>query len=64
MRTIEASEVFEMVRGGAKLFIGRSSTGKLKLKLVRGPFGLFVSRYLIEENQCDILKTKLKNLKY
>ena len=62
MRTIEASEVFEMVRNGAKLFIGRSSSGKPKVKLVRGPFGLFVSRYTIEEDQCDILKTKLKDL--
>ena len=59
MKTVDASEVNEMVQNGAKLFIGRNATGRPKIKIVRGPFGLFVSRYEMEEQQCDKLKNQL-----
>ena len=59
MKTVEASDVFEMVQSGAKLYIGRNATGQPKIKIVRGPFGLFVSRYNIDEQQCELLKSKL-----
>ena len=59
MKTVEASEIVLMVQNGAKLFIGRNSTGQPKIKIVRGPFGLFVSRYNIDERQCDLLKSTL-----
>jgi hypothetical protein len=59
MKTVEASEVVAMVKNGAKVFIGRSFTGQPKIKIVRGPFGLFVSRFNIDDQQCEILKAKL-----
>ncbi len=59
MKTVEASEVVTMVKKGAKVFIGRNFSGQPKIKIVRGPFGLFVSRFNIDEQQCEILKTKL-----
>jgi hypothetical protein len=59
MKTVEASEVVAMVKNGAKVFIGRNFTGQPKIKIVRGPFGLFVSRYNIDEQECEILKSKL-----
>jgi hypothetical protein len=59
MKTVEASEVVTMVKNGAKLYIGRNAFGQPKIKIVRGPFGLFVSRFNIDEQQCEILKSKL-----
>jgi hypothetical protein len=59
MKTVEASEVVTMVKKGAKVFIGRNFTGQPKIKIVRGPLGLFVSRFNIDEQQCELLKTKL-----
>lgn len=62
MKTIDASEVYRMVQNGAKLFIGRNATGQPKVKIVRGPFGIFVSRFLINEKQCEMLKSQLNEL--
>ena len=62
MKTVEASEVYEMVQNGAKLFIGRDALGHPKIKVVRGPFGLFVSRFTIDEKECELLKSKLNQL--
>ena len=59
MKTVEASDVFEMVQNGGKLYIGRNAMGRPKIKIVHGPFGLFVSRYNIDEQQCELLKSKL-----
>jgi hypothetical protein len=59
MKTVEASEVILMVKKGAKLFVGRNSIGQPKIKIVRGPFGLFVTRFNIDEQQYELLKSKL-----
>ena len=59
MKIVDATEVYQMVQNGAKLFIGRNATGEPKIKIVRGPFGLFVTRYEMNEQQCDKLKNQL-----
>ena len=59
MKTVDALEVLDMVKKGAKLFISKSTSGLPKLKIVRGPFGLFVSRYNIDPQQCELLKNQL-----
>ena len=59
MKTVDALEVIQMVKNGAKLFIGKSASGLPKIKVVRGPFGLFVSRYNIDPQQCELLKNQL-----
>lgn len=64
MKNIDAAEAYEMVQKGAKLFIGRNATGQPKIKIVRGPFGLFVSRFEINEQQCAILKDQLNELRH
>ena len=64
MKTVEASEIVAMLQSGAKLFIGRDSSGQPKVKIVRGPFGLFVSRFSIDEQQCELLKSKLGERSY
>ena len=64
MKTIDASEAYEMVRKGGKLFIGRNAAGSPKVKIIHGPFGLFVSRFKIDEQQCRILKSKLSENKH
>ena len=64
MKTVDALEVFEMVQNGAKLFIGRNAAGQPKVKIVRGPFGLFVSRYEMDEQQCDKLKSQLNKSRH
>lgn len=59
MKTVDASEVYKMVKNGAKLFIGKNASGLPKIKIVHGPFGLFVSRYNIDPIQCELLKNQL-----
>jgi hypothetical protein len=62
MQTVDASDVIHMVKKGVKLFLGRSANGAPKVKIVKGPFGLFVSRYAIAEDEFQLLKTKLDQL--
>lgn len=61
MKKVDALEVIEMIKNGAKLFIGKNASGLPKIKVVRGPFGLFVSRYNIDLQQCELLKNRLAN---
>jgi hypothetical protein len=39
------SRVCRKIGSGAKFRIGRNHTGRIKLKLYTGPFGLFVRRF-------------------
>jgi hypothetical protein len=42
----EILKICKMVNNGARLLVGRDYVGNARLKVVRGPFGLFVSRYV------------------
>jgi hypothetical protein len=52
-------EICEKVRRGAKLYIGKDHTGRKKIKLVRGPFGLITERYDISDAALEDLKRRL-----
>jgi hypothetical protein len=51
--------VCSAVSKGAKVFIGRNHLGKSKIKLTRGPFGLWVQRYEASFEQAEKLKHHL-----
>jgi hypothetical protein len=49
----ERKRICECVRKGARMLVGRDHTGRQKIKLVKGPFGLFVER--IECTETDLI---------
>jgi hypothetical protein len=55
----ELSHICKSVKNGAKLLIGRDHTGRQKLKLVKGPFGLFVKRMDCSENDLALIRKSL-----
>jgi hypothetical protein len=59
MTEAEIARVCESVRRGAEMLVGRDKTGRSKLKLVRGPFGLFVERYQCSEEDLAAIKARL-----
>jgi hypothetical protein len=59
MTESEIARVCESVRRGAEMLVGRDKTGRSKLKLIRGPFGLFVERYQCSEEELATIKARL-----
>jgi hypothetical protein len=59
MRDQEILDICSAVRKGAEVRIGRNHLGKTKIKLARGPFGLWVERFEANEEQAEILKQQL-----
>jgi hypothetical protein len=53
---LDMDRVCKSVQHGAKLFIGRDHAGRQKVKLVKGPFGLFVERFECTEDELKALK--------
>jgi hypothetical protein len=49
----ERKRICSIVRGGAKMLVGRDHAGRQKIKLIKGPFGLFVER--IECTETDLI---------
>lgn len=56
---LELSRICKSVKNGAKLLIGRDHTGRQKLKLVKGPFGLFVERLDCSEQDLALIRKSL-----
>ena len=52
----ERRRICTAVENGAKLMIGRDPTGRQKIKIVKGPFGLFVERY--ECSDVDLMQIR------
>ena len=59
MLDCDINQICVAVNDGAKVFIGRNHLGKTKIKLSRGPFGLWVQRFEASEQQAEALKAKL-----
>jgi hypothetical protein len=55
----DIQEVCTLVRRGGKVSIGRNHTGRLRLKVKSGPFGVFVNRFDITEEQLRMIKETL-----
>jgi hypothetical protein len=47
------------IRRGARLLVGREATGRQKIKLIKGPFGLFVERYECDEADLAAIRSRL-----
>jgi hypothetical protein len=55
----EVERVCTAVKGGAKLLVGRDPLGRQKIKVVKGPFGLFVERYTCDAEDLREIRTRL-----
>lgn len=53
------SRVCRKIGSGAKFRIGRNHTGRTKLKLYTGPFGLFVRRFELSDADLQRLREVL-----
>jgi hypothetical protein len=56
MTEVELRKVCRWINEGGKLFIGTDEQGQQKIKVVHGPLGMFVHRYVISETELMQLK--------
>jgi hypothetical protein len=56
----ELNRVCRSIQRGAKLLVGRDHAGRQKIKLVKGPFGLFVERIECNEEDMAFIRHRLK----
>ena len=54
----EIVKVSRWLSKGAKLYVGRDHSGRQKIKVVHGPFGIFVDRFQCDEK--DIARLKVR----
>jgi hypothetical protein len=59
----ELNRICKAVQKGAKLMVGRDHAGRQKLKLVKGPFGLFVERVECTEADLAFIRKSLSRSK-
>jgi hypothetical protein len=59
MTEADIDHVCLAVKRGARMMVGRDHMGRQKIKLVKGPFGLFVERFECDEAQMAIIRTRL-----
>jgi hypothetical protein len=59
MTESEISRVCASVKRGAQMLVGRNHMGMRKIKLVRGPFGLFVERYECSDDDLALIKSRI-----
>ena len=55
----EFQQVSRRIGSGAKFRLGRNATGRMRLKLHVGPFGLFTQRFEIDEAELQRLRSVL-----
>ncbi len=56
----DLSKICGWMTKGAKLYIGRDPAGRSKIKIVRGPLGLFTQRYHCDDRDLQELSRRLK----
>ncbi len=59
----ELNRLCRSVERGAKLMVGRDHAGRQKIKLVKGPFGLFVERFECNEEDVAFIRKRLSKIK-
>lgn len=59
MQDVDIQHICQAVRRGAHVSIGRNHFGHTRLKLQSGPFGLFVRRYEVSDDQIAMIKDQL-----
>ena len=58
MNQIVFNEVCELISKGAKVLIGHDASGRHKLKIKTGPFGLWTRRFNVDVETMDMLRVK------
>jgi hypothetical protein len=56
----EIKRICKSVKRGAKLLVGSDHTGRKKIKLVKGPFGLFVERLECSDKDLEFIRKILQ----
>ncbi len=59
MEKTDIEAICTCLRRGGKMSIGRNHTGRTKIKLRTGPFGMFVKRYDASDEQIEEIKANL-----
>jgi hypothetical protein len=59
MRSVDIDHVCLAVRRGARMLVGRDHAGRQKIKLIKGPFGLFVERFDCNDVDLAVIKSRL-----
>ena len=52
------NEVCKLISRGSKVLIGHDASGRHKLKIKTGPFGLWTKRYDVDAETMDMLRAK------
>ena len=52
------NEVCKFISSGSKVLIGHDASGRHKLKIKTGPFGLWTRRYNVDAETMDMLRAK------
>jgi hypothetical protein len=60
MTEAEIDRVCSAVKRGARMLVGRDHMGRQKIKLVKGPFGLFVERFECSEVDVANITQRIK----
>jgi hypothetical protein len=55
----EFSKICKWMTKGAKVYFGRDYAGRSKIKVVRGPLGIFTARFRCEERDIVELNRRL-----
>jgi hypothetical protein len=63
MTNSEITQIRNWIRKGAKIMVGTDYTGRKRIKVKHGPFGIFVSRFTCEPENYENLVAELYNRK-
>jgi hypothetical protein len=62
MTSNEIEQIVALARKGAKIMIGRDHTGRNKIKIKHGLFGLQTKRVSCEPSEMEMLKRRLSEM--
>jgi hypothetical protein len=62
MTESEIDRVCIAVKRGARMMVGRDHMGRQKIKLIKGPFGLFVERFECSEADMATIRARLAHM--
>jgi hypothetical protein len=57
---LELLRISKWVKGGARLMVGSDPAGRRKIKIVRGPFGMFTRRFNCNAGDLERLQKLLQ----
>jgi hypothetical protein len=63
MSNVDIDHVCMAVKRGARMLVGRDHAGRQKIKLIKGPFGLFVERFECNEADLVTIRNRIASLR-